>query len=71
MLTSNDMERLQGASKSWRTAQIDWLQVAQGMSAAEAQATMEDFARNEMHLWMNEHRPGPPPLILFRYHKEA
>jgi hypothetical protein len=48
-------------------AQKTWLVVTQKMTPEQAHAVVVDFAHNEMTRWMEERRPGPPPLIFERY----
>jgi len=64
---NQNTERFERASEDWRLAQIEWLQVARGMSLEKAGEVMIGLTMGELTRWMEEQRPGPPPSVLSFY----
>jgi hypothetical protein len=62
-----DSERFARSSEDWRLAQMEWLQVARGMSLEKAIAVMVGLTMGDLTSWMVEKRPGPPPSVLGLY----
>ena len=66
-IRNQDSERFALGEEDWRLAQIEWLQVARGMSLEKAVAVMVGLTMGELTRWMVEQRPGPPPSVLSLY----
>ena len=66
-IRTQDSERFALASENWRLAQMEWLQVARGMSYEKAVAVMVGLTMGELTRWMVERQPGPPPSVLSLY----
>lgn len=62
-----DSDRFARSSEDWRLAQIEWLQVARGMSLEKAVAVMVGLTMGELTRWMVERWPGSPPSVLSLY----
>jgi hypothetical protein len=70
-INADDDAKFQEASAISGQSQEMWLIVAQQMTPKQARLIIVDFAQNEVTRWMEEQRPGPPPLIFERYKKET
>jgi hypothetical protein len=66
-----DSEQKFKAAAECGTAQLTWLVIAQRMTLEKAYAVMVGYATaGELNKWLEERRPGPPPLIFNQYKKQ-